>query len=166
MPCACSPSFIWRIPRTLGAVALIAGASPLTAHAQGRDASPTAAPLLVNVTGVAAASGMVRCALFAGAEGFPKDDQFALQVLRVVPEAAGTVACRFTDVPDGRYAVSVAHDVNGNGEVDANMVGQPTEPWGTTKGVRPRFRPPRFDEAAITITSDAAQRTITVQVKR
>jgi uncharacterized protein (DUF2141 family) len=161
-----SPSFSWPVLRIVGALALVSAALPVSAHTQGRDVAATAAPLLVNVTGVAAAGGIVRCALFAESQGFPKDDQYALQVLRVVPEAAGTVVCRFTDVPDGRYAVSVAHDVNGNGKVDANMVGQPTEPWGTTNAVRPRFRAPRFDEAAITVTSDAAARTISVQVKK
>lgn len=166
MRSVCSLSSVSRIFRRLGAIALMSGALPLTATGQGRDAASTAAPLLVNVTGVAGAGGIVRCALFAGTQGFPKDDQYALQVLRVVPETAGTVVCRFTEVPDGRYAVSVAHDVNGNGTVDANMVGQPTEPWGTTNAVRPRFRAPRFEEAAIVITSDAAARTITVQVKR
>jgi uncharacterized protein (DUF2141 family) len=159
-------SSVWPIPRALGALALLAAAMPGAAHSQAREPVTTAAPLLVNVTGVPNAGGIVRCALFAGAQGFPKDDQYALQVLRVVPDADGTVLCRFAEVPDGRYAVSVAHDVNGNGKVDANMVGQPTEPWGTTNAVRPRFRPPRFDEAAITISGDAAVRTITVQVKR
>lgn len=161
----CSPK-VWLLPRRIGAIALVSLALPMTAHAQGRVVATTAAPVLVNVTGVAAAGGIVRCALFADAKGFPKDDQYALQVLRVVPDRAGPVVCRFTDVPAGRYAVSVAHDVNGNGKVDANMVGQPTEPWGTTNAVRPRFRPPRFDEAAIVIATDAAQRTITVQVAR
>lgn len=157
---------VWPILHLLGVVALLSSAAPMAGHAQSRDRATTAAPLLVNVTGVATAGGIVRCALFGGAQGFPKDDQHALQLLRVVPESVGAVVCRFTDVPDGRYAVSVAHDINGNGKVDANMVGQPTEPWGTTNDVRPRLRAPRFDEAAIAITSDAAQRTITVQVKR
>ncbi len=161
----CSPSsrFLFRM---IAPLALLSAALPVSAPAQGRDVATTAAPLLVNVTGVAAAGGIVRCALFAESQGFPKDEQYALQVLRVVPEAAGTVICRFTEVPDGRYAVSVAHDVNGNGKVDENMVGQPTEPWGTTNAVRPRFRAPRFDEAAIMVTSDAATRTISVQVKK
>lgn len=161
-----APSSVWPIPRALGALALLAAAVPGAAQSQEREHVSTAAPLLVNVTGVARAGGIVRCALFAESKGFPKDDQYARQVLRVVPDSAGTVRCRFTEVPDGRYAVSVAHDVNGNGTVDTNMVGQPTEPWGTTNAVRPRFRPPRFDEAAISISGDAAQRTITVQVKR
>jgi uncharacterized protein (DUF2141 family) len=160
------PSSVSPIPRALGALALLAAAVPRAAQSQERELVSSAAPLLVNVTGVAQAGGIVRCALFAESQGFPKDDQYALQVLRVVPDAAGTVRCRFPEVPDGRYAVSVAHDVNGNGKVDANMVGQPTEPWGTTNAVRPRFRAPRFDEAAITISGDASQRTITVEVKR
>lgn len=45
--------------------------------------------------------------------------------------AAEGVTCRFADVVPGRYAVSVVHDLNNNRRVDTNLIGLPTEAWGS-----------------------------------
>jgi uncharacterized protein (DUF2141 family) len=133
----------------------------------GASASPPAGgDLTVAVDGITRTGGTVRCALYANATGFPKDDASALQIVRVTPSGSGGVRCRFSAVPDGRYAIAVAHDLNDNGRVDANLVGQPTEPWGVTGGARPRFRPPRFEEAIVEVGALASSRAVVVRVAR
>lgn len=154
-----------RTPRPWKALAgllLVApGAAAMTLAAQD---SQTA--LRVEITGITTAEGKVRCALFADPAGFPKNDSLAVQRVEVAPTAPGSVICPFSRVADGRYAISVSQDLNGNGRVDANLVGQPTEPWGVSNGARPRFRPPRFAEAAVDVTSDAATRSISIRIAR
>lgn len=121
-----------------------------------------AADLVVRVVGPLAPGGEIGCALFADADGFPMDNAAARQLW--LPATAGA-SCRYSGLPDGRYAVSVSHDRNGNHRVDTNLFGIPTEAWGVSNNVRPKLRPPRFEEAAFTLRGDDA-RAIDVQVLR
>ena len=52
------------------------------------------------------------------------------------------------DVPFGNYAVSVYHDVNGNGELDRNFIGIPKEPIGFGNNYKP-FGKPKYKSAII-----------------
>lgn len=123
----------------------------------------TSAELVVEVRGIAAAAGEIGCALFAADAGFPMDNSKARQLW--VPADAQGVVCRFTDVPEGRWAVSIAHDLNGNRKVDTNLFGLPTEAWGVSNNARPTLRPPRFDEAAFSVTGTAVT-TLDIKVAR
>jgi uncharacterized protein (DUF2141 family) len=110
-----------------------------------------AGELLVRVSGMAEPLGRVGCSLYGSGDGFPMDNAKANSVW-LAADAAG-VTCRFADVPAGRYAVAVGHDVNGNQRVDTNFVGMPTEQWGVSRNARPRLRAPTFEEAAFDIGS-------------
>ena len=85
----------------------------------------SAAEVVVRIGGLSEPLGQVGCSLFAGPAGFPKDSSGARQLWQAA-DAKG-VTCRFADVPEGTYAVSIGHDLNGNKRVDANFVGLPTE---------------------------------------
>jgi uncharacterized protein (DUF2141 family) len=127
------------------AFALATGLS-LTAGAQAAD-------LVVRVTGIMDPLGQIGCALFASPAGFPLDTSNARQ-LWLLADPKG-VTCRFDNVPEGTYAVSIGHDINGNRRVDTNFVGMPTEQWGVSNNVRTTLRAPRFDEAAFKVAADA-----------
>jgi uncharacterized protein (DUF2141 family) len=113
-----------------------------------------AADINVTVTNIQSTEGFVGCALFpaTAAETFPLD------LTKATPQRAkstdGVWRCTFPNLPAGSYAVSAAHDVNGNGKPDKNFVGIPTEPWAVSNNVRPTLRPPKFAEAAFTLTAD------------
>lgn len=123
-----------------------------------------AADLVVRVGGIAEPLGWIGCALYRSPEGFPSDDSGAkAQWTKAEP---GGVTCRFADVPAGRHAVSVVHDVNGNRRVDTNFVGMPTEQWGVSNGARPTLRAPRFDEAAFAVGDSAGELVVDVKVAK
>ena len=113
-----------------------------------------AADLLIEIAGVHSEQG----ALFAAIHGpesaatFPDD---AGAVYRVQLPAVGGMA-RFTihDVPLGQYAVAVFHDENGNGDLDANMLGVPTEGYGFSRDAASTFGPPEFGAAAFDLDSE------------
>lgn len=123
-----------------------------------------AAELVVKVSGMTERFGQIGCALFATDKGFPMDDA-AARVLWVPSDVNG-VTCRFTDVAEGTYAVSIAHDLNGNKKVDTNFVGLPTEAWGVSNNVRPTLRAPKFAEAAFKVPSDGNEIVIDVKVAK
>lgn len=60
-----------------------------------------------------------------------------------------------SDVPPGTYALLVYHDVNGNGLVDRNYIGIPSE-LGFSNGYRPKG-PPSYLRAAFELQPDEAR---------
>lgn len=142
----------------------LARALAATALGLGLASAATAAELIVRVSGISAPLGQIGCSLFAQEAGFPMDTRNA-RVTWLAADAQGVV-CRYTDVPEGRYAVAVSHDLNGNQRVDTNFVGLPTEAWGVSNNVRPRLRAPRFDEAVFTVPAGTAPWVVDVQVAR
>ncbi len=84
------------------------------------------------------------------------------------PQAADAkgVTCRYSDVPEGSYAVSIGHDLNGNRRVDANFIGLPTEQWGVSNNARPNLRAPRFDEAMFKLVAGAKEVVIDIKVAK
>jgi uncharacterized protein (DUF2141 family) len=135
--------------------------TPPPTVAVGSSAPAADADVVVVVTGIRSAAGEVGCALFPNARGFPLDLSGAVQQWHAV-QLSG-VTCRFEGVKPGTYAVAVTHDLNGNHRTDRNFFGIPTEDWGVSNDVRPRMRPPRFEEAAFKVTDGAPVR-LTIRV--
>ncbi len=54
------------------------------------------------------------------------------------------------DIPAGRYAISVFHDLNDNKKLDTNFIGYPKEPFGFSAPMG-RFGPPKFEVASIKV---------------
>jgi len=138
--------------------------SPLIAVAFALPMAASAAELLVRITGLSEPLGQVGCSLFAGPAGFPMDNAGARQLWQAA-DAKG-VTCRYSDVPEGSYAVSIGHDLNGNKRVDTNFIGLPTEQWGVSNNARPNLRAPRFDEAMFKVAADAKEMVIDIKVAK
>jgi uncharacterized protein (DUF2141 family) len=68
---------------------------------------------------------------------------------------SGKVAVTFNGLKDGVYAVAAIHDENGNGELDTNFIGIPTEGVGVSNNPR-LLGKPRFDEARFEIKGKTA----------
>ncbi|MDX2052710.1 MAG: DUF2141 domain-containing protein [Polyangiaceae bacterium] len=92
--------------------------------------------------------GALACALYASPKGFPGAIGSARATERkAIP--AGEVRCTFAGLPKGTYAVAVVHDENGNGKLDTNFLGMPTEGWGTTNNVKPLMSAPTFEDSKV-----------------
>ncbi len=112
-----------------------AGGTCPTSGAQGAIAA--------TVSGLRNDHGMVFVALFSSAAGFS-----ANEALRGGPTAitGKTATLVFHDVPPGTYAVSFFHDENGNGKLDTNAFGIPTEGFGFSRDGQGTFGPPDFGQ--------------------
>lgn len=120
-----------------------------------------AADLRVEVHGVSSAGGKVYAAVFKRAEDFPKADKAAAGV--AVSAVAPNVSLVFPGLAAGDYAVSVYHDENGNGRLDNNLMGVPTEPYGFSRDAAGMMGPPKFADAAIKV--DAADLAIKINLR-
>ena len=83
-------------------------------------------------------------------EGFLVDpDRFAAVALRANAALKGAVV--FSNLESGRYAAIAFHDENGNGKLDKNFLGVPTEPYGFSNDAQGFLGPPTFDAAAVAL---------------
>ncbi|MBM4022921.1 MAG: DUF2141 domain-containing protein [Planctomycetes bacterium] len=108
-----------------------------------------AATLEIVVSGLKRPEGRVRIAVWASPATFLKDPLRATEV--AVPEGADSLRVRFEDLPPGKVAASVIHDLNGNQRLDTGFGGIPKEPYGFSRAARGRFGPPSFDDAAFEV---------------
>ncbi len=103
------------------------------------------ARLTVEITNVVKNGGTVRIALYKPGATFGETPPAFAKSVKVLKAENQSVEFM---VPPGRYAVALYHDLNGNDELDKNMVGIPKEPYGFSTNFRPRFSGPSFDDCA------------------
>jgi uncharacterized protein (DUF2141 family) len=70
---------------------------------------------------------------------------------------------RLEGLAPGRYAIKSFHDVNGNGKMDANPFGMPTEPFAFSNNARGSMGPAAWADAAFEIGADGAVQTLTLK---
>ena len=78
------------------------------------------------------------------------------------PISNGHAVCEFPGVKEGTYAVSVFHDENSNGKLDAKFMGMPREGVGASNNAKGHFGPPKFDAAAFRFSGGRMELKITI----
>ncbi|MEO6039142.1 MAG: DUF2141 domain-containing protein [Saprospiraceae bacterium] len=97
-------------------------------------------------TNIRNAQGSIYLAIYDQADKFLEEKEVYFQ--KIIPVAEqGELEITLAGLPAGHYAISCFHDVNGNGELDKNFLGIPTEPYGFSNNARPKFRAPNWEEA-------------------
>lgn len=110
-----------------------------------------AADLTVDIAGVQAQQGTIMVAVVDSAAGWDGQAK-AVRGDGVAPDG-GSVRLVFEGLPPGEYAVMVRHDENDNGDLDANFLGMPTEPYGFSNNPRV-MRKPTWEEARFELGED------------
>jgi len=123
-------------------------------------AAAQAADLELTIAGARSAEGRVMVALFNDAEGFGKMLEAKRVAAAILPIDGATARLTISGLAPGRYAISVIHDQNGNGKLDTNMVGLPTEGYGFSRDARGAMGPPSFEAAAFDLPTTGAKQTI------
>jgi uncharacterized protein (DUF2141 family) len=72
-------------------------------------------------------------------------------------EASGPRVAVFDDLPSGRYAARLFHDVDGDGQMDTNPFGLPVEPYAFSNNAVGNMGPASWDRAAFDLDGDVAQ---------
>ncbi len=104
------------------------------------------AVMRLQFSNIDAAQGSIYLAVFDQKDKFL--DQAAVRFQKIIPVTEqGNLEIALPELPAGTYAISCFHDVNGNGKLDTNFLGIPTEPYGFSNNARPKFRAPNWEEA-------------------
>ena len=121
-----------------------------------------AADLVVEVRGVRSGDGRLFVAVHSPEtrETFPTGAGMAAGIQQRAH--AGTLRFVLRDLPPGRYAVAAFHDENGNGELDTNLVGIPSEGTGFANDPPSSFGLPDFESAALTLGDTPAAAVMTL----
>lgn len=130
--------------RRAGALVL-AGFAATTAAA----APAKAGEVVITVTDVRSAKGVIRACMTTREDIFPKCIKDAGAHRTVVP-ASGKVEIRFTGVKPGNYAIALLHDENNNGKADRAMGMMPKEGYGFSRDAPVKMAPPKFADAVFT----------------
>ena len=115
----------------------------------------------LTVTGLRSAKGQVLVCLTREADHFPDCSGSKTARSAIVP--ASRPHATFTDLPQGRYAISVLHDENANGRADKTLGLIPREGFGFSRDAPVRMGPPKFDQAAFAI--DGADVTQSIRMR-
>ena len=135
---------------TLAAAALLSFAA---APAQAQDADVT----LTFETG--SRTGKVMVALFNSEANYQTNAPFASAEADASGETAVAV---FHNLPAGDYAVRAYHDVNGDGRMNTNPFGMPSEPYAFSNNAVGMMGPASWERAHFTV-SGATTQTISIK---
>jgi uncharacterized protein (DUF2141 family) len=120
--------------------------------------------LHVVVEGIKSAKGQIKVGLEKSAEHFDKGPLHEARYRGdMVASREGKVDIYFRDLPFGSYAVKSFHDADGNGSLNTNFMGIPTEDYGFSNNARGTMGPASFQDARFEL--DAPEKTITIRLK-
>jgi uncharacterized protein (DUF2141 family) len=118
----------------------------------------------VVVEGIKEPKGKLYVALEKNAQDFDSGALHEAKYRGQNMEVTGSQAAMdFKDVPYGTYAIKTFHDINGDGKLNSNFIGVPTEDYGFSNNVRGSLGPAKYQEASFVF--DSAEKILTITIK-
>lgn len=102
-----------------------------------------------------ARTGRILVALYDSQAAYDGNGQPVRQAMVDAADAEARVV--FEALPNGTYAARMFHDVNGNGQMDTNPFGMPTEPFAFSNNAVGNMGPAGWDRASFALTGDLIQ---------
>jgi uncharacterized protein (DUF2141 family) len=122
------------------------------------------AELRVSISNIRQAQGSIYVAVYNNEADFLSTDSERIQYRKIVSVGStGSLDISFPNLPPGNYAISCFHDVNGNGKLDTNLLGIPSEPYCFSNNARPKFRAPYWSEAKFYLAANGASQSIRLE---
>ncbi len=115
--------------------------------------------LSLTFTGIEAKQGRIMIALYDEA-GWSGGRPVRAETVEVTD---GSASVAIAGLPVGRYGIKAFHDVNGNGRMDTNPFGMPTEPFAFSNDARGRMGPAAWVDAAFTVAAGANAHAIAIR---
>ena len=122
-------------------------------------ASVAASATLTLIVSDTVESGDVRVAVFSNQTDFENGDSFFAVSS---PASLSETKLEIKDLSPGNYGIALFQDLNGNEQLDRNLFGVPTEPYGFSQNPVILFSAPRFDEFEFELTGDPLVLNITL----
>ena len=118
--------------------------------------SAFAADLKIQIDGLRSASGTVLLDLHNDPSAFPREAARAARQVRIKVNGP-SVSTTVKNLPNGVYAFTFLHDENGNGRLDTNGLGIPTEGVGFSNDPTIGLSAPSFQRCSFSIEGRSGQ---------
>jgi uncharacterized protein (DUF2141 family) len=115
----------------------------------------------VTVTGLRSGDGVVRCGLYASADGFRQPGREMRGA--VGPIRGQSATCTFGNLPAGTYAVAVFHAERNEARIETGAFGKPKQGYGFSGNPSSGFGPPSFSAAAFQYTGGPLSLQVSLQ---
>lgn len=130
---------------------LMASMPVLDSRAEAQDATAGSYSLTLKIEGVRSSHGQIRAELLSRLAG---DTQPKSITAKAQQATAGQTVVVFRGLTAGDYAVQLYHDENGNGRVEMNIVGMPTEGYAFSNIPIVQGGIPPFDKMKVVVDAD------------
>lgn len=135
----------------------IGTALPTVVDAQAAT-TKSSAQLSINITGYDAQEGQIMVALYANEANFNEEAKpFRDAKIRVNGPETLII---FDDLSAGEYAFKIFHDANGNGELDTDMLGIPSEAYIFSNDASDPFSAPEWQESKFVLPEGKINRNL------
>ncbi len=116
----------------------------------------------LHIQGAKSDEGVVRILVFNSEKGYPDKPELAVKSfsIKVVNRKS---FIRIENLKPGKYAISVIHDADENGELNTNPFGYPLEKYGFSNNAKAYFSAPAFSKAAFELKNEV--KNITIQLR-
>ncbi len=142
-----------------GLIALCALVMVVTAHAESQPNSK----VLIELSGLESAEGNLFIAVYDSKKTWLGEETVAEKQVVITESREGDIVKAELDLPPGEYALSIFHDTNDNGELDANFIGIPKEPVALSNNARPKFGPPKYKDAVFELGAEPVLQQISME---
>jgi uncharacterized protein (DUF2141 family) len=105
--------------------------------------------LTVVIDNCKSAKGNVFIALYDSEQAFMKEPKAVSK--KIIPIEQGRATISFSSLAKSEYAFVFFHDENGNGKLDTNMLGIPTEGYGFSNNAKGTFGPPSYTKSKVVL---------------
>ncbi len=132
------------------------------AHAADTSTPPQAGAAVLSVTfkGLKTLSGAILASLTASPAAYDGKAPPAGQATAAV--TGETVTITFSGLKPGLYAIKAFHDLNGDGQLNTNPFGMPTEPYAFSNNARGMMGPAPWSAAAFEVKAGPNGQTIDI----
>lgn len=117
-----------------------------------------AASLTLSISGLSPQTGAVMVGVYAGETAWDGGDAITGRSIDVSGE---TISVTFEGLAPGAYGLKLYHDVDGDGRMNTNLMGIPTEPVVFSNNAPMRFGPARWNDATFELSAGSNAHTVT-----
>ena len=117
------------------------------------------ASVTVTFTGIDTPAGAIMAGLYDAEPAFAGGEPVrGVSIAIAGAEATTTI----TGLKPGRYAIKAYHDVDGDGRMNTNPFGIPTEPYAASNNAPARMGPPAWADAVFEVAAGENAQSITI----
>lgn len=103
--------------------------------------------------------GMVHVAIYDSKSSFLKRPFYQTSFI----SESNQISVSAEEFPSGEFAVAAFLDTNGNGKLDTNFFGVPSEPYGFSNNVRGVLGPPQWKDARMSLSNMQTELTLVLE---